>query len=58
MTIYELSSGPGISGICVIRISGQDTSKVIRLLTTKEQKPSEEAAKISLQFLNEETLKI
>ena len=32
--------------------------KVIRLLTTKEQKPSEEAAKISLQFLNEETLKI
>ena len=32
--------------------------KVIRLLTTKEQRPSEEAAKISLQFLNEETLKI
>ena len=33
MTIYALSSGPGISGIAVIRISGQDTSKVIELIT-------------------------
>ena len=29
MTIYALSSGPGISGIAVIRISGKETSKVI-----------------------------
>ena len=36
MTIYALSSGPGISGVAVIRISGQDTSKVIKLLTGKE----------------------
>ena len=35
MTIYALSSGPGISGIAVIRISGQETSKVIRSLTGK-----------------------
>jgi tRNA modification GTPase len=35
MTIYALSSGPGISGIAVIRISGQETSKVIKLLTGK-----------------------
>jgi tRNA modification GTPase len=35
MTIYALSSGPGISGIAVIRISGQETSKVIELLTGK-----------------------
>ena len=35
MTIYALSSGPGISGIAVIRISGQKTSKVIELLTGK-----------------------
>ncbi|MDC3027630.1 tRNA uridine-5-carboxymethylaminomethyl(34) synthesis GTPase MnmE [Candidatus Pelagibacter sp.] len=33
MTIYALSSGPGISGIAVIRISGEDTSKVIELMT-------------------------
>jgi tRNA modification GTPase len=35
MTIYALSSGPGISGIAVVRISGNDTSNVIKLLTTK-----------------------
>ena len=36
MTIYALSSGPGVSGVAVIRLSGQDTSKVIKLLTGKE----------------------
>jgi len=36
MTNYALSSGPGISGVAVIRLSGQDTSKVIQLLTGKE----------------------
>ena len=36
MTIYALSSGPGISGVAVIRLSGQDTSKVIKILTGKE----------------------
>ncbi len=35
MTIYALSSGPGISGIAVIRISGKETSKVIEMLTGK-----------------------
>jgi tRNA modification GTPase len=33
MTIYALSSGPGISGIAVIRISGQDASTAIELMT-------------------------
>ena len=35
MTIYALSTGPGISGIAVIRISGPDTSKILKLLTKK-----------------------
>ena len=35
MTIYALSSGPGTSGIAVIRISGEETSKIIKLLTGK-----------------------
>ena len=40
MTIYALSTGPGISGIAIIRISGEDTSKVIKSLTnTKMPKP-------------------
>ena len=33
MTIYALSSGPGISGIAVIRISGENCSKVIISMT-------------------------
>ena len=36
MTIYALSSGPGISGVSVIRVSGEDTAKVIKTLTGKE----------------------
>ena len=36
MTIYALSSGPGISGIAVIRISGKETFRAIKLLTGKE----------------------
>ena len=35
MTIYALSSGPGVSGVAVIRISGQETSKAIELLTSR-----------------------
>ena len=33
MTIYALSSGPGISGISVIRVSGIETKKIITKLT-------------------------
>tara|TARA_B100000575_G_scaffold235803_1_gene197625 strand:- start:371 stop:1702 length:1332 start_codon:yes stop_codon:yes gene_type:complete len=36
MTIFALSSGPGISGVAVIRISGPDASKVIELITGRE----------------------
>ena len=33
MTIYALSTGPGVSGIAIIRVSGEDTSKIIKSLT-------------------------
>ena len=36
MTIYALSSGPGISGVAIIRISGKETADAIKLLTGKE----------------------
>ena len=36
MTIYALSTGPGISGIAIIRVSGPDTKSVIKLLTGKK----------------------
>ena len=34
MTIYALSSGSGISGIAVIRISGQETREIITKMTS------------------------
>ena len=33
MTIYALSSGPGISGIAVIRVSGEKTAEIIKKIT-------------------------
>ena len=33
MTIYALSSGPGVSGIAVIRVSGKNTTEVIKKIT-------------------------
>ena len=32
MTIYALSSGPGIAGVAVVRISGPDTEKILKTL--------------------------
>ena len=36
MTIYALSSGPGVSGVAIIRVSGNEASIVIKTLTSKE----------------------
>ena len=36
MTIYALSTGPGVSGVAIVRISGPEASHVIKLLTKKE----------------------
>ena len=33
MTIYALSTGPGVSGVAIIRISGPNASEVIKILT-------------------------
>jgi len=35
MTIYALSTGPGLSGVAVIRVSGEESKRVIELLTNK-----------------------
>ena len=36
MTIFALSSGPGISGVAIIRVSGPQTKNVINALTKKK----------------------
>ena len=45
MTIYALSSGPGISGIAVIRVSGPETKNVIKKLT-KARSPKSQNSNI------------
>ncbi len=49
MNIYALSSGPGISGIAVIRISGKDTAEIIKTIT---QKPVPNARVATLRKIN------
>ena len=44
MTIYALSSGPGISGVAVIRISGPESKTVIEKMTNEEIPPSRMAS--------------
>jgi len=43
MTIYALSSGPGISGVAVIRVSGKNTAEVVKQLT-KSKLPTPKVA--------------
>ena len=43
MTIYALSTGPGISGIAIIRVSGKNTADVIKKITG-EKLPSPRVA--------------
>ena len=38
MTIYALSSGSGISGIALIRISGPETREIIAKMTSGSSK--------------------
>ena len=35
MPIYALSTGPGVSGVAVIRLSGKGTSEVIKKISGK-----------------------
>tara|TARA_B100000029_G_scaffold155284_1_gene150613 strand:+ start:6591 stop:7922 length:1332 start_codon:yes stop_codon:yes gene_type:complete len=39
MTIYALSSGPGVSGIAVIRVSGKNAAEVVKKLTQTKLPP-------------------
>ena len=43
MTIYALSSGPGVSGIAVIRVSGKNAADVVKKLTGSKLPPARTA---------------
>ena len=52
MTIYALSSGPGISGVAVIRISGPESKIVIKKMTNEEIPPSRIASLRKVNKIN------
>ena len=56
MTIYALSTGPGISGIAIIRVSGGSTKKVIQILTNKEIPRPREATLRKINKINSSEL--
>ncbi len=56
MTIYALSSGIGVSGIAVIRLSGPNTKKVISELTTGPFPPPRVATLKKVNNINNNSL--
>ena len=52
MTIYALSSGPGVSGVAVIRVSGPETELVIKSLTGKDLTSPREATLRKINYIN------
>src|SRR6056300_1495043 len=56
MTIYALSTGPGISGVAIIRISGELSSKIIETLTGKKVSPPRVATLRKINKINSSEL--
>jgi len=56
MTIYALSSGPGISGIAVIRISGKETANIIEKITGRKPPNPRVAVQRKFNFANSNNL--
>jgi Predicted GTPase len=56
MTIYALSSGPGISGVAVIRISGPESKIAIEKMTNEEIPPSRMASLRKVNKINNNEL--
>tara|TARA_X000000368_G_scaffold186034_1_gene146878 strand:- start:158 stop:1489 length:1332 start_codon:yes stop_codon:yes gene_type:complete len=52
MTIFALSSGPGVSGVAIIRISGSETSNIVKLLTNKDLPKPRMATLRKINYIN------
>ena len=52
MTIFALSTGPGISGVAIIRISGPEASEVIKLLTNTDIPKPRMATLRKINYIN------
>tara|TARA_Y100001936_G_C16026465_1_gene642839 strand:- start:247 stop:1578 length:1332 start_codon:yes stop_codon:yes gene_type:complete len=52
MTIFALSSGNGISGVAVIRISGPETKNILKMLTKSELPEPRKATLLKMNNIN------
>ena len=52
MTIYALSTGPGIAGIAIIRVSGKKTADVIKKITGNKLPNPREATRRKFNYIN------
>ena len=52
MTIYALSTGPGVSGVAIIRISGTESSNIIKSLTGREIPSPRMASLRKINYIN------
>ena len=52
MTIYALSTGPGISGVAIIRISGPNTAEILKLLTGRSKLKPRVATLLKINNIN------
>ena len=52
MTIYALSTGPGVSGVAIVRISGTEASNVIESLTSKKIPSPRTATLRKINYIN------
>ena len=56
MTIYALSTGPGVSGIAVVRVSGKEAAEVVKRLTGHELPVPRVATLKKINYINTNNL--
>ena len=56
MTIYALSTGPGVSGIAVVRVSGKETAEVVKRLTGDDLPVPRVATLKKINYINTNNL--
>ena len=56
MTIYALSTGPGVSGIAVVRVSGKEAAEVVKRLTGHDLPVPRVATLKKINYINTKNL--
>ncbi len=56
MTIYALSTGPGVSGIAVVRVSGKEAAEVVKRLTGDDLPAPRVATLKKINYINTNNL--